>query len=163
MKLSFSEKKTLVDDLYMMMCDHYLTQQALWKAAGIPHTELLPESDTLDWYVRSLLWEGSDQHGVILDDVGAICGFVFITTTVSINNDVKTLSVDELYISPQYRNRGYGKAVMDCLKSIGEESGYAQITLNCAVNNQTAMQLYSGTGFKPAFTTMRYVIGETVN
>ena len=60
----------------------------------------------------------------------------------------KKLDVDQLVISENSRNKGYGKILMNEVKNIAKKSGCARIELNCWLFNENALAMYEHIGFE---------------
>ena len=60
----------------------------------------------------------------------------------------KNLDVDQLVISENSRNKGYGKILMNEVKNIAKKSGCARIELNCWLFNENALAMYEHIGFE---------------
>lgn len=61
---------------------------------------------------------------------------------------VKKLDVDQLVISKNSRNKGYGKMLMNEAKNIAKKIGCARIELNCWLFNENALAMYEHIGFE---------------
>lgn len=61
---------------------------------------------------------------------------------------VKKLDVDQLVISKDSRNKGYGKMLMNETKNIAKKLGCARIELNCWLFNEKALAMYEHIGFE---------------
>lgn len=61
---------------------------------------------------------------------------------------VKKLDVDQLVISKNSRNKGYGKMLMNETKNIAKKLGCARIELNCWLFNEKALAMYEHIGFE---------------
>ena len=61
---------------------------------------------------------------------------------------VKKLDVDQLVISKNSRNKGYGKILMNEVKNIAKKTGCARIELNCWLFNENALAMYEHIGFE---------------
>lgn len=61
---------------------------------------------------------------------------------------VKKLDVDQLVISKNSRNKGYGKMLMNEVKNIAKKIGCARIELNCWLFNENALAMYEHIGFE---------------
>lgn len=73
--------------------------------------------------------------------------------------------IDESHITnvcvrPEYRKRGYGKALMETLMEISRENGAEAITLEVRVSNRAALRLYLGLGFTIAGIRRNYYPGR---
>ena len=61
---------------------------------------------------------------------------------------VRKLDVDQLVISKNSRNKGYGKMLMNEVKNIAKKLGCARIELNCWLFNENALAMYEHIGFE---------------
>ena len=60
----------------------------------------------------------------------------------------KKLDVDQLVISENSRNKGYGKILMNEVKNIAKKLGCDRIELNCWLFNENALAMYEHIGFE---------------
>ena len=63
------------------------------------------------------------------------------------------MAVDEGQITniathPDYRRRGYGKAIVEALIKYAKQNGLDSISLEVRESNAAAIELYTGLGFK---------------
>jgi len=70
-----------------------------------------------------------------------------------INYKNNEYSLEHLYISPEYRNMGYGQKL---LKSIINE--YNQLKLLVGKNNINALHIYKKLGFNKLYENKKYII-----
>lgn len=59
----------------------------------------------------------------------------------------KKLHIDQLVVSEEYRNKGYGKILMDQVKEIAKSENCDRIELNCWMFNENALSMYEHIGF----------------
>lgn len=95
-----------------------------------------------------------DKHenlwGVMLTDAETDekIGYGLITSYWCNEEGGNVLVLDELYISPKNRHKGYGKLFMEWLE--GAYKNYAvSITLEVLTTNSRAVQLYTTEGYAP--------------
>lgn len=60
----------------------------------------------------------------------------------------KKLDVDQLIITENSRNKGFGKMLMNEAKNIAEKTGCDRIELNCWLFNENALAMYEHIGFE---------------
>lgn len=59
------------------------------------------------------------------------------------------LCIVDLYIDEDWRNRGYGKAVVERVKEMAPEQGCDHLKVSCELENEDARRFYRDTGFRP--------------
>lgn len=57
--------------------------------------------------------------------------------------------ISKVYIAPEYRKKGYGRACMDYILQRGRELSCRRAVLEVNPRNQTAMEFYHNLGFEP--------------
>lgn len=77
------------------------------------------------------VWEGTQRIG----------GFTLVELD-------KSLASFGIVLHSQYRNKGYGKGLMDCLQSCASEMGYRTLRADVFDDNKDCLDLLSSTGFR---------------
>ena len=81
-------------------------------------------------------------------DEGAVVGFVmFGPETGSYEQSVDRGIIENLYVQPEYRNRGVGTALLDAAERALAESGVDRIALEAMADNEAARRLYARRGY----------------
>ncbi|MCD6053690.1 MAG: GCN5-related N-acetyltransferase [Rubrobacteraceae bacterium] len=57
-------------------------------------------------------------------------------------------SVDDVFIEPEYRNRGMGRALLQCVQAWAQERGADGISLQVAAANSRGRKFYEELGFR---------------
>ena len=71
--------------------------------------------------------------------------------------------LEDLFVKPEYRGRGYGKGLLKKLASIAVERGCGRLEWSCLDWNQPSIDFYLSLGAKPlADWTMYRVAGDTL-
>ncbi len=71
--------------------------------------------------------------------------------------------LEDLFVQPEYRGRGYGKGLLKKLASIAVERGCGRLEWSCLDWNQPSIDFYLSLGAKPlADWTMYRVAGDTL-
>jgi ribosomal protein S18 acetylase RimI-like enzyme len=96
-------------------------RQAEQLVAGAAHACLLREGDDVGYCILVPFW--SNEFG------GAM------------------LYLDELWIAPEHRGRGLGRAAIDAVVAWAEAGGFARVALEVNDENQAARRLYARAGF----------------
>lgn len=68
--------------------------------------------------------------------------------------------VTNLCIRPEYRQRGYGRQLLEALMELSRENGAEAVTLEVAVSNRAALRLYLDLGFGIAGIRRNYYAGR---
>jgi GNAT superfamily N-acetyltransferase len=82
------------------------------------------------------------MHGLVIEDGGAICGFThysFQTSTWSPNGHCY---LEDLFVDPNIRGKGLGRALIDAVYDIAVKSGCSRLYWNTDSTNETARKLY---------------------
>lgn len=89
-----------------------------------------------------------DQIMLTLAEVnGQVAAYANSWTVYSIFSMGKALTVDDLYVLPEYRKLGVGISVMNYLFKYAEDNGYKRVQLHAETDNNRAHQLYWKLGF----------------
>lgn len=74
------------------------------------------------------------------------------------------IHLEDLFVLPEYRGRGYGKAILKKLAQITHERGYGRLEWCCLDWNTPSLDFYKSLGAKPLsdWTILR-VTGDTLN
>lgn len=80
---------------------------------------------------------------------GAVVGFAFYFTTFSSFLGLPGLYVEELYVKPEYRGKGYGKIMLCRLARLVVQRGYGRLEWACSDWNKPSIQFYTAHGAQP--------------
>jgi ribosomal protein S18 acetylase RimI-like enzyme len=83
----------------------------------------------------------------IIEKDNIVMGYANTWCVYSIWTMGKTLIIDDLFISKEFRNNGYGKREMNCLIDYSVSNGFKRIQLNAEKDNIIAQTLYKKLGF----------------
>lgn len=82
------------------------------------------------------------------EEGGPAAGYGLLTTYWCNEEGGNVLLLDELYISPEFRHRGYAKRFMDWIEEKFKKRAVS-MTLEVLTGNQRAISLYKEEGFDP--------------
>ncbi len=68
----------------------------------------------------------------------------------------KTMELESLYVDPEYRGLGVGRALLDKTKRIAKEEGCQTVELLVWNFNEKAINLYENADFKPICTKYQF-------
>ena len=81
-------------------------------------------------------------------DDGALTGFVQMYPGVSTVGLNARWTLNDLFVLPNYRDQGAGKALMEAATQLAREHGVARLILMTQVENQRAQHLYESLGWQ---------------
>jgi ribosomal protein S18 acetylase RimI-like enzyme len=97
-----------------------------------------------------------DGVALIAEDDGRAVGFVFCVLG---DRGRKTAHVTDIYVRPEARSRGVGRALLAELIEPAREAGLGHVSLEVLVHNTDARRLYERLGFAPVDTFMVAPLG----
>lgn len=97
-------------------------------------------------------------------DEGTPVGFALFFHNFSTFLGRAGIYLEDLYVSPEYRKKGYGKELLVSLAKIAKERGCGRLEWNCLDWNRPSIDFYKSLGAVPMdkWTTYR-VAGETLD
>ncbi len=104
--------------------------------------EFTPGVEVLERNVRELIED--DGATFLLTGSFAVAALRFRR---SIWTDGRDAYLEELYVAPQRRGRGLGRALLEAAMQHARERGAAHIDLNTSVDDVAARSLYESAGF----------------
>ncbi|MGW9403830.1 N-acetyltransferase family protein [Arthrobacter sp. NPDC055585] len=99
----------------------------------------------------------------VLEDEGAVQGFALWFLNYSTWEGVHGIWLEDLYVRPETRGRGYGKALLRALAQTAVERGYARVEWTVLNWNEPSILFYKSLGAQPMdeWTTYR-LTGEAL-
>ncbi len=94
---------------------------------------------------------GSEGLLVAVTDTGGLIGFVTFTEKTESYPDTKITKfgeVEELYVSPEARGLGAGKALLAAAESYFKNLGYDYMRLKSSVYNTSSHEFYKSQGYE---------------
>jgi len=85
---------------------------------------------------------------LIAEEQNKPIGFALFYTTYSTFQGRANLFLEDLFVEPAYRGKGYGKILFSCLASIAEERGYRRMDWWCLTWNLPSIGFYEKMGAK---------------
>ena len=105
--------------------------------------EVDPGRDKLDALVRALLAQPDEGVQLIArDDAGKPAGFATVYWTWSTLVGDRIGVLHDLFVGPEYRRRGVGRALIDACLEQSRERGVARMGWDTAPDNAGAQRLY---------------------
>lgn len=90
----------------------------------------------------------SDINIFLAEENGHPLGYATISFSFSTEFDGEYVEIEELYIKPEFRNKGFGKEFINYLEQFAKERGVKSVFLVATSNNQKAQKLYENLGYK---------------
>lgn len=87
-------------------------------------------------------------RGWIVRSAGEAIGYVAITLGYSIEYGGRDGFIDELYLVPEARGRGWGRCLLDFACAEAKRLGIKTLHLEVELGNDRAARLYGGAGFE---------------
>ena len=87
---------------------------------------------------------------MLFEEDGASVGFANLMTIYSIWTHGKALILDDLYLYPQVRGKGYGKKALEYIEEFAMNRGCKRLQFQSEVTNPNAMEFYIAQGYSPA-------------
>jgi len=85
---------------------------------------------------------------LLAEEDGKPIGFALFYTTYSTFQGKANLFLEDLFIEPEYRGKGYGKLLFSCLATIAKERDYSRIDWWCLTWNLPSIGFYEKLGAK---------------
>lgn len=96
--------------------------------------------------LRHSLFERGDAEALVLELTGEAVGYAIFFTTFSTFECRSGIWLEDVYVQPQHRRGGIGRAVMEHLAGLALERGHVRLEW-CALEwNEPALRFYDGLG-----------------
>lgn len=87
---------------------------------------------------------------LIFEEDGKPVGFANLMTIFSIWAHGKAIILDDLYIVPEARKKGYGKQALQYIEEYAKENGCKRLQFQSEITNPDAMKFYTAIGYMPS-------------
>ena len=113
--------------------------------------------------LREWIFEKRKAEVLFVCDGGKEVGFALFFHNFSTFLGRAGIYLEDLYVFPEYRGRGYGKALLKKLAQIAVERGCGRLEWSCLDWNQPSIEFYLSLGAVPMDDwTMYRLTGETL-
>lgn len=102
------------------------------------------ENDELKNYLIDML-NNEDKIIFVIEDNEVIVGYAALQIK---NKTSKSIWIDEIIVDSNYRNKGYGKKLIDEIYKYAKENDCIRVELNCWSFNSGAHEFYDKLDFK---------------
>ena len=106
-----------------------------------------PDLDLARAFLRERLARGESVVFVAMRD-GRGVGFVQLYPTFTSIGARRAWILNDLFVAPEARRQGVGRALMDAAKQMAEQTGAAWLELATATDNARAQALYRSCGYR---------------
>ncbi len=96
--------------------------------------------------IHDSLFVKKAANGLILESEDAPVGYAVYFYNFSTFEGRPGLYLEDVYVDPAYRGKGYGKAVFQYLANLARENGCARMEWTCLDWNTPSHQFYHGLG-----------------
>lgn len=112
--------------------------------------------------LRENLFKTRNAEVIFVLDEGKEAGFALFYRTFSTFLGLPGIHLEDLYIRPEYRRKGYGKSLLEELARIVGERGYGRLEWECLDRNRRGIDFYLAFGAEPLSdrTTYRFLPGS---
>lgn len=111
---------------------------------------------TLDEIRKTLFGADSKTEALIAEDAGRVVGYAVFFTSYSTWLGRNGIYMEDLYVSPEYRNKGAGKALLKKIAQCAVERDCGRLEWSVLDWNQSAIDFYLSIGALPQSEWVRY-------
>ncbi|NHC13007.1 GNAT family N-acetyltransferase [Motilibacter deserti] len=104
---------------------------------------------TEEQITEALFGEAPRVHAHVAEHEGAVAGFALWFLNFSTWQGRHGIYLEDLYVRPEVRGHGYGKALLSTLAALCIERGYARLEWSCLDWNEPARGFYRSMGAEP--------------
>ncbi len=107
--------------------------------------------------IRQSLFERNEAETLLAEEHGIPVGFALFFKNYLTFLGKANMFLEDLFVKPEHRNKGYGKALFRCLATIARQRGYSRLDWNCLDWNTPSINFYLSLGAHPLnqWTTYR--------
>jgi GNAT superfamily N-acetyltransferase len=122
----------------------------LWNQYLIFYKHTLPLTQTELTFSRLTASE-SDLHGIVLEEQGTLLGIAHFSYTSSTWEKNKDLYLEDLFVDPASRGKGYGRELIEAVAQVGKENNASRLYWQTHRDNVAAQKLYETLSSKSEF------------
>lgn len=110
-------------------------------------------------FLKDRLQRGDSVIFVLEDETG-IMGFAQLYPSFSSLRMKKVWILNDLFINPNVRKKGYATKLMDVIEKFSRDSDAKGLVLSTAMENESARRLYEKRGWKKDITFFHYFLNH---
>lgn len=143
-------------DMNLEFMAEEIQDEGLWNNAGKTTPEdfekIFEEGQKLPEQIRF----------VIFEEDGKPVGFANLMLIFSVWSKGMAMILDDLYIRPLYRGKGYGREALEYIEKLAEEIGCKRLQFQSEETNPGAREFYKAVGYQPAEMSfyVKYIINH---
>jgi GNAT superfamily N-acetyltransferase len=130
----------------------YASWRTLWDQYLIFYKHELTEEHTQLTFER-LIDDSFGIHGLVLEVEGQILGIAHASFRHSTWAQNQELYLEDLFVDPSVRGKGYGRALIEATEELGKLRGSKKLYWQTHRDNATAQKLYDSMAVKSEFIT----------
>lgn len=128
------------------------------------YEKMSDEVVTTEDMLRKWLFEEKKAEVFFASAEGADVGFALFFTNFSTFLGRPGIYLEDLFVLPEHRGRGYGKAILKKLAGLAVERGYGRLEWACLDWNRPSIDFYLSQGAKPMSDwTVYRMSGDTLS
>ena len=131
---------------------------ALAQYEHLSHTVSGTQDDLRKW-----LFEEPAAHCLVCEVDDEIVGYSIYFTTFSTFRVRPGIWLEDVFVPPEHRSRGYGRALIEALLKIARQRGYSRVEWSVLDWNQPAIEFYKrlGADVLPDWRICRIAVGPS--
>lgn len=102
--------------------------------------------------IRDRMLADADGRVLIIEDDGQAAGYVYVQfvrrAETAYTYARQFLHIDQISVKPEYRGKGYGRALMQAVFDLATTQGIERVTLNTWDFNEIAQVFFARMGFQ---------------
>lgn len=128
----------------------YASWRSLWDQYLVFYKHELSEEQTQLTFER-LTDPNYAIHGLVLEVDGFVLGFTHSSFTHSTWSREQDLYLEDLFVEPSARGKGFGRALIEATAEFGKQHGARKLYWQTHRDNATAQKLYEALAIKSEF------------
>lgn len=128
----------------------YASWRSLWDQYLIFYKHELPEAQTRLTFER-LIDPDYAIYGLVLETEGLVVGFTHSSFTHSTWTKEQDLYLEDLFVQPSERGKGFGRALIEATAEFGKQHGAHKLYWQTHRDNSTAQKVYEALAVKSEF------------
>jgi ribosomal protein S18 acetylase RimI-like enzyme len=105
------------------------------------------DADAVRAALERLVQEPALGRAFLIEDGAALAGYLVVTFGYSLEFRGRDAFLDELYVAPAHRGRGFGREALGVAEACCLEAGVRALHLEVRHDNEAAQSLYRSWGF----------------
>jgi GNAT superfamily N-acetyltransferase len=93
--------------------------------------------------------EGARGNAWVAEDGGTLLGYLLVVLLLSVEHQGQMGEIDELFVLPQARSRGVGRALLKAAETWLQARGCVRLQLQLNKANRNARTFYEARGYAP--------------